>query len=251
MFRPCIDLHNGRVKQIVGGTLTDSEDGLIENFVSDQGAGYYANLFKKDGLKGGHIIMLGPGNEEAAFDALSAFPGGMQIGGGINPESANLYLEKGASHVIVTSYIFHKGQLDENRLAKMTEAAKKERLVLDLSCRRKEGSYYVVMDRWQRFTNFEINKKNLELLEDYCDEFLVHGVDVEGKRQGVETELLGILSENTKIPVTYAGGIHTYEDISLIQRVGKGRIHFTVGSSLDLFGGSLSYEEVIKRQIIS
>lgn len=246
MFRPCIDLHDGKVKQIVGGSLTDSEDGLIENFISDKGAGYYAGLFKRDQLKGGHIIMLGQGNEEAALEALRTFPLGMQIGGGIHPGNGRFYLENGASHVIVTSYIFERGQIDHKRLEEIVNAVKKERLVLDLSCRKKDGSYFVVTDRWQHFTNFEINKKNLELLEDYCDEFLVHGVDVEGKKQGVETELLKILNENTKIPVTYAGGIHSFEDISLIQQIGGGRIHFTVGSSLDIFGGSLSYKEVIE-----
>lgn len=248
MFRPCIDLHNGRVKQIIGGTLTDSGQGMIENFVSDQEASYYANLFRADGLKGGHVIMLGSGNEKVAIDALQAYPNGLQVGGGINPENASFYLEKGASHVIVTSYVFNNGQIDFKHLEEMVRTINKEKLVLDLSCRQKAGKYYVVTDRWQKFTDYEVNEEHLTLLEGYCDEFLIHGVDVEGKQQGIALELVDAISKWTNIPVTYAGGIRSFEDIKTINRIGQGRVHYTIGSALDIFGGQLSYKEVVKNQ---
>lgn len=250
MFRPCIDLHNGKVKQIVGGTLSDSGKGIVENFVSDKGAAYYAKRFKEDGLQGGHVIMLGSGNEEAAIEALTTYPKGLQVGGGIHPDNAAFYIEKGASHVIVTSYIFHDGKLDFNRLNKMIGIVSKEKLVLDLSCRLKEGKYYVVTDRWQTFTDFEVNESNIKRLESYCDEFLIHGVDVEGKQQGIDLQLVENISNWATIPVTYAGGIRSMEDIKTINKVGQGKMHYTVGSALDIFGGQLSYEEVVKNQLI-
>lgn len=250
MFRPCIDLHNGKVKQIVGGTLSDSGKGIVENFVSDKGAAYYAKRFKEDGLTGGHVIMLGSGNEEAAIEALTTYSKGLQVGGGIDPDNAAFYIEKGASHVIVTSYIFHDGKLDFNRLNKMLGVVSKEKLVLDLSCRLKEGKYYVVTDRWQTFTDFEVNESNIKLLESYCDEFLIHGVDVEGKQQGIDLQLVENISNWATIPVTYAGGIRSMEDIKTINKVGQGKVHYTVGSALDIFGGQLSYEEVVKNQSI-
>jgi len=247
MFRPCIDLHKGKVKQIVGGTLSDSEEKLIENYVSEKPPKYYANLFKKHGLKGGHVIMLGPGNEEAAIEALNEYPKGLQVGGGINPDNAKFYIEQGASHVIVTSYVFNNGKIDFDKLEKLLNSIPKENLVLDLSCRKKGDSYFVVTDRWQKFTDFKLNEKNLELLSKYCDEFLVHGVDVEGKKQGIELELVEKLAKWSKIPVTYAGGIRTFEDINMINKIGKGLIHYTVGSALDLFGGNLNYEEIVNK----
>ena len=114
MFRPCIDLHEGRVKQIVGGSLDTAE--LRTNFVSEKSSAWFAELYKRDGLKGGHVIMLGPGNEEAALEALRAYPGGLQLGGGINAENARKYLDTGASHVIVTSWVFRDGRVDWERL---------------------------------------------------------------------------------------------------------------------------------------
>ncbi|PKM93881.1 MAG: phosphoribosylformimino-5-aminoimidazole carboxamide ribotide isomerase [Firmicutes bacterium HGW-Firmicutes-1] len=248
MFRPCIDLHNGQVKQIVGGTLTDSGQGMIENFVSEKDSTYYANLFKADGLKGGHVIMLGSGNEKAATEALQAYPNGLQVGGGINPENASIYLEKGASHVIVTSYVFNNGQIVFEHLEKMVKAISKEKLVLDLSCRQKSGKYYVVTDRWQKFTEYEVNQEHLRLLESYCDEFLIHGVDVEGKQQGIALQLVEDISKWIQIPVTYAGGIRSFEDIKTINRIGQGRVHYTIGSALDIFGGQMSYREVVNNQ---
>lgn len=248
MFRPCIDLHNGKVKQIVGSTLTDSEIDIVENFVSDRPSAYYAKMFKADGLVGGHIIMLGKNNEKAAIEALKAYPKGLQIGGGITPENAMYYLEQGASHVIVTSYVFNNGQIDFDHLKKIVEVASKDQLVLDLSCRMRDGKYYVVTDRWQKFTDFEVNPANLRFLEGFCDEFLIHGVDVEGKQQGIDYGLVELISSHVQIPATYAGGIKSLSDIRTIDKIGKGLLHYTVGSALDIFGGSLNYNTVVKHQ---
>lgn len=247
MFRPCIDIHNGKVKQIIGGTLTDTGEGIVENFISSKSPAYYANMFKKDNLKGGHIIMLGKGNEKAAIEALNAYPKGLQIGGGINHENALDFLNEGASHIIVTSYLFDNGEVNLNNLERISELVSKDKLVIDLSCRMKNGSYYVVTDRWQSFTNFEINKKNIEILESYCDEFLIHGVDVEGKKQGIDIKLVELISNIVSIPVTYAGGINSFEDIKTINNVGKGKINYTVGSALDIFGGNMEYKEVVEK----
>jgi phosphoribosylformimino-5-aminoimidazole carboxamide ribotide isomerase len=241
-FRPCIDLHAGKVKQIVGGSLNDT--GAKENFVSSHEADYYAHLYRESNLKGGHVIALGSGNAMQITKALKAYPGGMQVGGGVTAENALSYLEQGASHVIVTSYIFNDGALHMDRLKEMVALVGKERLVLDLSCRKKEGTYYVVTNRWQQFTQFEINEENIRYLEGFADEFLVHAVDVEGLQSGIDDELLGLLSQWVKIPCTYAGGITTLDDIERIRIMGKGKIDFTVGSALDIFGGALAFEVV-------
>lgn len=244
-FRPCIDLHQGKVKQIVGGTLNSSSQNLVENFVSSHDAAYYANLFKNDGLTGGHVIMLGPGNEAEALKALQAYPGGLQIGGGITAENAAQYLEQGASHVIVTSYVFHDGRLNLNHLAKIVAEIGKERLVLDLSCRAKDGAYYVVTDKWQKFTEFEITRSNLRELAGYCDEFLIHAADVEGKCRGIEVHLVAKLGEWTTIPATYAGGARSLADMQQIYDLGRGKLDLTIGSALDIFGGKLAYRDVV------
>lgn len=246
-FRPCIDLHQGKVKQIVGGTLTDSSEDLVENFISEHDSAYYAELFKKDGLTGGHVIMLGPGNEDEALKALKAYPGGLQIGGGITAANAAFYLDHGASHVIVTSYVFRDGAIDYQNLKSLITAIGKERLVLDLSCRAKDGTYYVVTDRWQKFTDFEINEANLADLSGSCAEFLIHAADVEGRRQGIEEDLVAKLGRWVVIPTTYAGGIRSLADLDLVYRLGQGKMDFTVGSALDIFGGNLAYQEVIRR----
>ncbi len=245
-FRPCIDIHQGKVKQIVGGTLNNALQDLVENFISDQNAGYYAGIFKKHGLTGGHIIMLGPGNIDEALKALWAFPGGLQIGGGINPENAGFFIEHGASHVIVTSYVFKNGAIDYDNLKQIISVVGKERLVLDLSCRKKDGKYFIVTDKWQKFTNVEINQVNLTELAGYCDEFLIHAADVEGLRQGMETELVQALGPWVKIPTTYAGGIKSLADIEKIRQLGAGKLDFTVGSALDIFGGDLPFEKVVE-----
>ena len=246
-FRPCIDIHNGKVKQIVGSSLM-SNFLIQENFVSEQDASYFANLYKNDNLYGGHIIMLDQSEEtkKQGLLALKSFSGGLQIGGGFNPGNAQEFINAGASHVIVTSYIFKDGKLNINQLINMVNTVGKNRLVLDLSCRKQSGDYYAVTNKWEKFTDFKINKDNLGLLATYCDEFLIHSVDLEGKQMGIDEDLLKILSQQTTIPITYAGGIKDVGDIEKIEQVGNSRINFTIGSSLDIFGGKIKYEEIIK-----
>lgn len=251
-FRPCIDIHNGKVKQIVGGSLKDQGDKASENFVSSQNAAFFAQLYKDKGLKGGHIILLNPSSSEyyektreQAMEALAVYPGGLQVGGGINPSNAEAFLNKGASHVIVTSYVFKDGQLHYHRLKEMVSAVGKERLVLDLSCRKKEDEYYIVTDRWQNYTNVKLNPETIEELAESCDEFLIHAVDVEGKSQGIEQELVAMLGRTCRIPCTYAGGVHDFHDLELLKELGMGRIDVTIGSALDLFGGSMKFEDVL------
>ncbi len=247
-FRPCIDLHDGRVKQIVGSTLRGADaDQPQTNFSSDLSPSYYSRMYRRDDLTGGHVIMLGPGNEEAALDALAAWPGGLQIGGGISEENAVLWLERGASHVIVTSYVFHDGLLDEQRLHNLCRRVGRNRLVLDLSCRLRDNDYYVVTDRWQKFTRLKITGRILEELAGSCDEFLIHAVDVEGKCMGVDKRLITLLANNTPVPVTYAGGVASMADLELVREAGGGNLDVTVGSALDIFGGTgLRYQEVVE-----
>jgi phosphoribosylformimino-5-aminoimidazole carboxamide ribotide isomerase len=247
MFRPCIDLHEGKVKQIVGGSLGEDAATLRTNFVSERPSTWYAELYKKDGLRGGHVIMLGPGNEEAARAALRAYPDGLQIGGGINDTNAASFLDDGASHVIVTSWVFRDGHLDWERLKSLVKAIGKEQLVLDLSCRQRDGKYFVVTDRWQKFTNLTLSHETLVELAKWCDEFLVHAVDVEGLCRGVDLELVERLSEWTPISTTYAGGARSLKDLEEVSRVGRGRIDLTIGSALDIFGGTgVRYADAVK-----
>ena len=238
MFRPCIDLHEGKVKQIVGGSLTDDPQSLRTNFVSDRPSCWFAELFKKDGLLGGHVVMLGPDNEAAARAALAAFPGSLQVGGGIELANAAGFLEAGASHVIVTSWIFREGRLDRERLRQLSTAIGKNRLVLDLSCRCKAGRYLVVTDRWQKFTELELGPESLAGLAEWCAEFLVHAADVEGLRLGMDLELVRKLGQWSPIPVTYAGGANSLRDLEDVQRIGRGKIDLTIGSALDIYGGT-------------
>ena len=250
-FRPCIDIHNGKVKQIVGGSLTDEHDYARENFVSEQDAAWYARLYQKDGLKGGHIIQLNGKDspyyqttKAQALAALRAYPGGLQVGGGITAENGEEYLDAGASHVIVTSYVFRDGQIFYENLERMRKAVGKERLVLDLSCRKKAGSYYIVTDRWQRFTDVQVTKQILTELASWCDEFLIHAVDVEGKADGVDERLAQILGGCGNKNVTYAGGIGNMDDLRRFQEITGGRVDFTIGSALDIFGGKLPYNMI-------
>jgi phosphoribosylformimino-5-aminoimidazole carboxamide ribotide isomerase len=246
MFRPCIDLHEGKVKQIVGGTLTDDPAALRTNFVSERPSRWFAELYRRDGLGGGHVIMLGPGNEPAARDALAAYPGGLQAGGGINIDNAKSFLDAGASHVIVTSWIFREGRLDEGRVRELVGAVGKGRLTLDLSCRRKGADYFVVTDRWQKFTELKVEGPVLERLAQWCDEFLVHAADVEGLCRGVDLELAARLGRQSPIPVTYAGGARSLQDLEEVERAGAGKVDLTIGSALDIFGGSgVRYEEAV------
>ncbi|XP_039121743.1 1-(5-phosphoribosyl)-5-[(5-phosphoribosylamino)methylideneamino] imidazole-4-carboxamide isomerase, chloroplastic [Dioscorea cayenensis subsp. rotundata] len=250
-FRPCIDIHKGKVKQIVGSTLQDlassASSALVTNFESDKSSAEFANLYKRDGLTGGHVIMLGTdvASQSAAIEALHAFPGSMQVGGGINADNCISYLDEGASHVIVTSYVFNNGQVDLERLEKLVHNVGKHRLVLDLSCRKKNGRYAIVTDRWQKFSDVFVDEQTLGELAGYADEFLVHGVDVEGKRLGIDEELVELLGLYSPIPVTYAGGVTTMADLERIKAAGSGRVDVTVGSALDIFGGNLAYTDVV------
>ena len=251
-FRPCIDIHNGQVKQIVGGSLIDMGDYAKENFVSDKDGGYYATLYKNAGLKGGHIILLNPKDSRYYEDdvlqakkALAAYNNGLMIGGGINNENACEFLKAGASHVIVTSYVFKNGEILLDNLERIKREIGKEHLVLDLSCRKKDGDYYIVTDRWQKFTNVKITGKLMKELSSYCDEYLIHAVDVEGQAHGIESGLVRILDEYNTIPVTYAGGVGSYEDLTLLKELGHNKIDVTIGSALDLFGGKLEFKKVL------
>lgn len=247
-FRPCIDLHKGQVKQIVGSTLVDGKPEKLEtNFTAHHPPEWYARLYRADNLTGGHIIMLGSGNDEAAIEALAAWPGGMQIGGGISAENAALWLDRGASHVIITSWVFREGFVDSNRLHLLRNEIGSERLVLDLSCRRRGDDYFIVTDRWQTFTEVKIGNETLAELANYCNEFLIHAADVEGKCSGVDTDLVKLLGELTPIPTTYAGGIRDLADLEVIRVAGQGKLDATIGSALDIFGGHfIRYDEAVE-----
>ncbi len=246
MFRPCIDLHEGKVKQIVGGTLGEAGR-LRTNFISDRPAAWFAELYKRDGLAGGHVIMLGSGNEAEARAALAAFPGGLHIGGGINRDNARNWLDAGASHVIVTSWVFREGRLDWERLHELVRVIGKNRLVLDLSCRRRGEDYFVVTDRWQTFTELAISRETLQMLAGSCAEFLIHAVDVEGSCRGIDRELVETLGRWTPIPTTYAGGANSLSDLKEVTRLGLEKVDLTIGSALDIFGGNgVKYEDVVK-----
>ena len=252
-FRPCIDIHNGAVKQIVGGSLKDTNNQAMENFVSEYNAAYYAKMYQQLNLKGGHIILLNHKDStffEAtrlqALGALRAYPNGMMIGGGINAENAREYLEAGASHVIVTSFVFKDGEVNISNLKNLVAAVGKEHIVLDLSCRKINKEYHIMTDRWQKATNVILNHKTLDYLSEFCDEFLVHAVDVEGKSNGIEQGVAEILGSWAKIPITYAGGVHDFKDLEMLKELGHGKVDVTIGSSLDLFGGSMSFQEVLE-----
>lgn len=286
-FRPCIDIHNGKVKQIVGGTLRDGsgagEGTAKENFVSSEDGAFFGELYRKLGLPGGHIILLNPaGTEEYEKDieqaklALSAFPGGLMIGGGVTAENAERFLDLGATHVIVTSYVFKNGRVDMERLEKLRSSVGREHLVLDLSCRRKtagmpkadkdgagsvnSGSdsacskasaedgldgYFIVTDRWQKFTDVRLDTETLEMFRDYADEFLVHAVDVEGKAKGIEEDVAELLGSWGRLPITYAGGVGSFEDLRKLKEIGRNRLDVTIGSALSIFGGSMDLSEVV------
>ncbi|SPE59878.1 Phosphoribosylformimino-5-aminoimidazole carboxamide ribotide isomerase (fragment) [Verrucomicrobia bacterium] len=246
MFRPCIDLHEGRVKQIVGATLGVAPGQLQTNYVSDHAAAWYAELYRRDNLQGGHVILLGPGNEDQARAALQAYPGGLQLGGGVTSANARAWLEAGATHVIVTSWIFREGRVDWDRLAELANAIGKQRLVLDLSCRRCANEYVVVTDRWQKFAELALGPGTLAKLAEWCAEFLVHAVDVEGLCRGIDQELVADLGRWSPLPVTYAGGARSVKDLEDVTRIGAGRVDLTIGSALDIFGGQgVRYQDAV------
>lgn len=253
-FRPCIDIHNGKVKQIVGSSLRDAGDVAAENFVSERSAADYATLYRTRGLRGGHVILLNAVDSDyyaatkaQALAALAAYPGGLQIGGGITADNAADFIAAGASHVIVTSYVFADGRIRFDRLERLVQAVGKEHLVLDLSCRRQpDGDYYVATDRWQRLTEERVCPQLFDRLSGYADEFLIHAVDVEGKAHGIEQELVTMLGSWDGIPVTYAGGVSRFADLEELRTLGNDRVNVTIGSALDLFGGQLRFDEVCK-----
>ena len=245
MFRPCIDLHEGKVKQIVGGTLSDA--GARTNFVSEKSAAWFAELYRRDGLAGGHVIQLGSGNEAEARAALAAYPGGLHLVGGVNAQNARGWLDAGASHVIVTSWVFREGRVDWARLYELVKAIGKEKLVLDLSCRKRGEKYFVVTDRWQKFTDLEVDAGTLQKFSSYCAEFLIHAVDVEGLCRGIDRELVSMLGQFTPIPTTYAGGANSLADLEAVTQLGQGKVDLTIGSALDIFGGSgVKYDDCVK-----
>ncbi len=247
MFRPCIDLRDGKVVQIVGGTLSDNPAAVRTNFVSERPASWFAELYKRDHLTGGHVIMLGAGNETLAREALAAYPGGLQIGGSVNASNARGWLDAGASHVIVTSWVFREGRVDEQRLAELVDIIGRERLVLDLSCRKRDGNYFVVTDRWQKFTDATLSAATLKKFSESCAEFLIHAVDVEGLCRGIDGELVERLAAWSPIPVTYAGGANSLADLETVRRLSQGRVGLTIGSALDIFGGkSVRYEDAVQ-----
>ena len=247
-FRPCIDLHDGQVKQIVGGSLREGTT-LQTNFESALPPAYYAGLYQRDGFDGGHVIMLGPGNETAATEALARYPGGLHVGGGITDANAGMWLDRGAGRVIATSFVFRGGQLHQDNLERLAQVAGPDRLVLDLSCAPDDnGRYVVATDRWQHLTDFEISATNLARLASFCAEFLVHATQVEGKQQGIDERLVALLGDISPLPTTYAGGVCSMKDVDLIEQAGGGRLDYTVGSALDLFGGAgVRYEELVER----
>ena len=266
-FRPCIDIHNGKVKQIVGKSLRDEGDCATENFVSERSAADFAGLYQRYGLHGGHVILLNARDSEyyeatkaQAVAALSAYPGGLQVGGGITADNAQEFIKAGASHVIVTSYVFFDGEIRFDRLEKLKAAVGREHLVLDMSCRKKENSYYVVTDRWQKMTKEQVTPELLDRLSEYADEFLIHAVDVEGQARGIEEALVAMLgawckkkhtehaaseSSGSCPAVTYAGGVGGFADLEALARIGGGYVNVTIGSALDLFGGQMAFEDVI------
>lgn len=255
-FRPCIDLHDGKVKQIVGSSLRDSTDPsdnlsaeVIENFVSDRSADWFANQYARDDLTGGHVIKLGHGNDQAAQSALAAYPSGLQIGGGISVENAASWLDLGASHVIVTSWLFDStGHFQEKRLHQLVREIGASRLVIDLSCKRTGDGWTVAMNRWQTLTDLQINNSILDRLAKYCDEFLIHAADVEGLCQGIDEQLVRKMGQWGQLPMTYAGGVASMSDVELVEECSAGKVDVTVGSALDLFGGSgVTYESLVSR----
>lgn len=246
-FRPCIDLHQGVVKQIVGGSLRDDGTRPVENFVSPNPPAWFAERFRDDFLTGGHVIKLGPGNDDAAREALAAWPGGLQLGGGIDATNAASWLEAGAAQVIVTSALFAAdGTFLPDSLAALVSAVGAGRLVIDLSCRRTARGWTVAMNRWQTLTTLDVTPESLKWLAGHCAEFLIHAVDVEGKCEGIDEALVSFLGEHSPVPMTYAGGIRHLDDLKRIDELSHGRVDGTVGSALDLFGGSgAKYDELV------
>ncbi|KAJ8065774.1 hypothetical protein OCU04_006438 [Sclerotinia nivalis] len=248
-FRPCIDLHSGQVKQIVGGTLTTASSDLKTNYVSKLPAGHFVKLYKENGLTGAHVIMLGPGNEEAAKEAVGEWKNGLQVGGGITNENAKQWIDWGAERVIITSFLFPNGKFSQERLDSVLEAldGDKEKLVIDLSCRRRDDTWFVAMNKWQTITDMEVNEASIKSLEPYCSEFLIHAADNEGLQKGIDEQLVEKLAQWCSIPVTYAGGGRNLQDLDYVKRLSDGKVDLTIGSALDVFGGSgVTFDECVQ-----
>lgn len=250
-FRPCIDIHNGEVKQIVGSSLNDENSQAKENFVAKMDAAFYADFYQQRNISGGHVILLNKegtpyfeATKEQALLALKTYPKGLQIGGGVNDQNAAFYLDKGAQKIIVTSYVFRDGQIDYENLEKLKKEAGKENIVLDLSCKKYEDGYYVMTDRWQKKTETKVTVEGMRALTEYCEEFLIHAVDVEGKANGIEEELAAMLGQVDFATMTYAGGVHNFDDLCKLKKLGNNRVNVTIGSALDLFGGNMKFTEV-------
>ena len=235
LFRPCIDLHEGSVKQIVGGSLND--DGATTNFISTYNSAHYANLYREKQLNGGHVIALGPNNLSAVKEALAAWPGGLQFGGGVTIDNAAEFLNLGASHVIVTSALFENNEFSFERLNAIKAQTGKDKLILDLSCRRTKDGWNIATNRWQTVTSTQVNAANLKELSHHCSEFLIHAADVEGLQAGIDQDLVRLLGQHCDIPVTYAGGARSIEDLQKVKALSNGRVDLTIGSALDIFGG--------------
>ncbi|KAL1842740.1 hypothetical protein VTJ49DRAFT_4378 [Mycothermus thermophilus] len=240
-FRPCIDLHAGQVKQIVGGTLDSKTTTLQTNFVSPHPPSHFAHLYRDNGLTGAHVIMLGPGNQDAAREALAAWPGGLQVGGGITDANAQEWIDAGAEKVIITSFLFPNGTFSQERLDSVLAAlgGDKSKLVIDLSCRRQgDDRWFVAMNKWQTITDMEVSEESIQRLEPYCSEFLIHAADNEGLQRGIDEKLVEKLAQWCSIPVTYAGGGRNLEDLEKVKQLSGGKVDLTIGSALDCFGGS-------------
>jgi len=235
-FRPCIDLHEGQVKQIVGGSLNDQ--GATTNFVSKYDSAHYARLYKQHNLHGGHVIALGKGNDKAVEQALQAWPNGLQFGGGVNHTNATRFLEAGASHVIVTSALFDGDQFSFEKLEQIKKETGADKLILDLSCRRTQQGWNITTNRWQTITNTQVNGESLKELSKHCCEFLIHAADVEGLQAGIDEELVTLLGQHAYIPMTYAGGARSLADLERVSELSNAKVDLTIGSALDIFGGS-------------
>lgn len=246
LFRPCIDLHNGMVKQIVGGTLTENDSNLRVNFQSEHPASFYAEKYKNDSLRGGHVIKLGLGNEKAAKSALAQYPDALQLGGGITAENAPSWLDAGASEIIVTSWLFPEGHFSEQRLSQLVAQVGKDNIVLDLSCRKVDDGWVIAMDRWQTLTSMCITTAVLDELSTSCSEFLIHAADVEGLCGGIDEDLVRLLGSWGSIPITYAGGAKDISDLELVKTISNGKVDLTIGSALDIFGGTaIAYDDCL------
>ena len=246
IFRPCIDLHQGKIRQIVGITLTDKAGPKI-NFSATKSVEWFVDLYKADNLQDGHIILLGEGNEKVALRAIKRWPAAFQVGGQMNIDNASFWLDKGAKKIIFTSWLIEKETIHWQRLENLAKKITPQKIVLDLSCQYFDGDYYIMTEQWKNKSKHSLGKVAAKLA-DYCSEFLIHATSVEGQKKGIEKKLIKTLADYKKpAEITYAGGITTQEDIEFIIQEGQSRLFFTVGSALDIFGGTLSYRLLVDK----